>query len=173
MLPRQQIKPAPPDQITEKPSGDGADDPPAGEAATEADGETNGGPDGDADAETAEKVADKSTASALKGAKRWRKKEKARAISSEAITRSPSAAKAKTAAATATPELGGQPTVWQQIHWIMLAFVPSSPTRCSGRSFLRVCDVICGMAARIRTTAPIPAQGSVPSATAKPPPGAA
>jgi hypothetical protein len=73
-------------------------------------------------------IAEKPAAVALKGAKRWRKK--ARAEGSEAITKTPAPSLKKTGpvsvAIPAVPELAGKPSVFTILHWIALAFVPSS-----------------------------------------------
>jgi len=136
--------PAPTDQITEKtpPETHITETPPETVSETEPPAaETNGDgapePESQADAsETREtagataQLAGGEKPVAVKGAKRWRKKDK-KADLSEAITRTPAPnlKKAPTRPIAAV-EVGGleasKPSVWTILHWIMLAFVPSS-----------------------------------------------
>jgi spermidine synthase len=111
-------KPAPVESFTDKPPSADSGDKEAAESdngADASDGESEKPP---------EEVAEKQVAVALKGAKRWRKK---KVEASQAITRSAPSKKApKSVPAMETPALAGQPTMATMLHWIALAFVPSS-----------------------------------------------
>ena len=131
--PDQITEKAPPEtHITEKAPDAGETD---GDAGAAEHSNSNGAPDGEG--ETSEQKETAAAAAqlgekpvAVKGAKRWRKKDK-KADLSEAITRTPAAAlKRAPARPIAEVETAGltasKPSMWTILYWIMLAFVPSS-----------------------------------------------
>lgn len=127
--PSENIIPAPLDKPIEEPViGNGPGEPGSSEPNGDGPSKTDGSGDKPADSEAGEsvQVAEKSVATGLKGAKRWRKK--AQETSSQAITKTPSSKKqsAKERPSLTLPELGGEPSVRQELYWILLGFVPSS-----------------------------------------------
>jgi len=115
------IQAAPSEQIAERPTeGDaersGATDPDEGEGEGDEAAGSEAGSEG---------ITSKPMPVALKGTKRWRKQRDKG--SAEAITKSPAAKRLPMKSAALTvPQLDTPPTLLQQIHWVLLGFVPSS-----------------------------------------------